>query len=104
MMGACTSSDFALGGEARVAYNFSVFLGRVSYFVRVFNLFYQVFSFFTVSIAPYSQNNLLCLGFSFDLFVFLFVSIKLESGFQKNNLSSSNLGLIRFWYRGTFFF
>ena len=34
--------------------------------------------------------------------MFQVVLIKLESGFQKNNLSSVNLGLIGFGYSGIF--
>ena len=36
-------------------------------------------------------------------FVFYLVLIKLEGGFQKNDLSSFILGLIQFGYRETFF-
>ena len=40
------------------------------------------------------KNRLLCFVWFFDILVFHLVLIKLEIGFQKNNLSSVNLGLI----------
>ena len=43
------------------------------------------------------------MGLSFDFLGFVYITIKLESGFQNNNLSSFNLGLSLFGYRGNFF-
>ena len=39
-----------------------------------------------------------------DFLTFQVVLIKLESGVQKNNLSSFDLGLISLGYRGTFLY
>ena len=64
---------------------------------------YQVFFCFLSSLCPFLRNRKLCFGFFFRLLVFILFSIKLESGFQKNNLFCFNLGLIRFAYRGAFF-
>ena len=49
-----------------------------------------VFSFWFLVVSVF-QKYFFILGFSSDIFVFHLVSIKLESGFQKNKLSSFNL-------------
>ena len=71
----------------------------------LFNLFlrFSCFSLYCFGCVLFSKIKYFALGFSFEFFVFYFVLVKLENGFQKNNLSSFNLVLIWFWYRGVFF-
>ena len=54
-------------------------------------------------LCPFLKNRIVYFGFVFRFFLFYSVPIKLERGFQKNNLSIFNLGLSRFRYRGNFF-
>ena len=72
----------------------------------MFNLlfhFIRCFSLFCFGCALFSKVKYGVLGFSFDFLVFHLASINFESGFQKKNLSSFNLGLVRFGYCGAFF-
>ena len=81
-----------------------VFLCRVFLFVQTFvSCLLLVFRFFVLDVSFFSKIEYLGSGLSFDFFVFYLVVVKLESGFQKNNLSSFNLVLIWFGYRGIFF-
>ena len=73
---------------------FNFLLVFIKYFVSVYFVFGYVLL---------TQRDCV-LGFSFDLLVFKMVSIKVENGFQKNNLPNFNLGLIWSEYRGTFFY
>ena len=66
------------------------------------NIFISHFSYFCFGCVFFSKLESLVLGLSLLFFVFLTL-INFEGGFQKNNLSSFNLALIRFGYRGTFF-
>ena len=107
MVGASTSSDVVLVGEAIVGYNFTVSLGRVSYCVQLFCSFLSgdFLVFFLVSVVSFSQKLLVVFWvFLLTFFVFLLVSIKIESEFQNNSLSSFNLDLFRFGHRVTFLF
>ena len=60
------------------------------------------FSLFCFGCVLFSKTESFRLGLCFDFFVFYFI-LKLESGFQKKNVSSFNLVSIRFGYRGVFF-
>ena len=64
---------------------------------------YQVFLCFLSWLCPFLRSRKLCFGFFFRLLVFILVSIKLESGFQKTFFFCFNRGLIQFAYRGAFF-
>ena len=65
--------------------------------------FYYVFSLLCFGCVLFSKLELFVLGLSFDFFVFSHFQKKIEGGFRKKILSSFNLDLIRFGYRGTFF-
>ena len=64
--------------------------------------FYYLFFSFLFWLRPFLKKEYFALGLSFDFFVFYLVAVRLESDFQKNNLSSFNLVLIWFGYRGFF--
>ena len=61
-------------------------------------IFITCFSLFCFSCDLFSKVETFVLGLSFDVSVFYSVLIKLENGFQMINLSSFNLGFIRFGY------
>ena len=65
-------------------------------FIRCFSRF--------LGCVRFSKVEYCVLDFSFNLFAFHLISIKLESGFRKNDLSSFKLGLIWFEYRGSFLY
>ena len=104
MVWACTSRDVVLvGGEARSELYFYGLLCRVSLYIQPFVTFsFRVFLFF-FWLCPFLKNRIICFRFVFRFLLFYSVLMKLECGFQKDTLSSFNLGLIRFGYRGTFF-
>ena len=58
------------------------------------------FSLFCFDCVIFSKIESFVLGSCFDFFCVLFEFNKFESGFQKINLFSFNLGLMRFGYRG----
>ena len=105
MVGACTSSDVVLVCDARVGYNFTVWVQSFFMFNFLFCFIRCLFA-FLFWLCPFLIVSCCVLGFSFDLFVFRLVSIKLEKRFQKKKRKKSrfNLGLFRFEYRGTFLF
>ena len=63
----------------------------------------DVYICFVFSWALLSKIDCCVVGF-LDFLTFQVVLIKLESGVQKNNLSSFDLGLISLGYRGTFLY
>ena len=69
------------------------------YKINFFLLFHYVFFSFLFRLCPFLKSRSFVLGLSFDFFVFYSGLIKLESGFQKNNLSGFN----RVWVRWFFF-
>ena len=64
---------------------------------------FTCFSPFCFGLVFFSKKGSFGLDLSFEFFVFYLIVVKLESGLQKNNLSSFNLVLIWFYYRGFFF-
>ena len=60
------------------------------------------FYLFCLGCALFSKIKSFVLGLSFDFLVFCDFVFRLESIFQKNNLSSYNLVLFQFGYRGFF--
>ena len=96
--------EIPLVGEARSGLYFcglfvqSLFI--CSTFCFIFNTCFSLFCFGCVF---FSKMESFGLGLSFDIFVFNLVSVKFKNGFQKNILSSFNLVLIWFGYRGIFF-
>ena len=61
----------------------------------IFSVFFCFLSYFF-----FSKIKLFVLGLSFDFLLFCSFVFRLKSNLQKNNLSSSNLVLIQFGYRG----
>ena len=66
--------------------------------------FITCFTLFCFGSVLFSKIDSFGLGLSFDFFVFWLIVVKFESGVQKKNLSSCNLVLIWFGYRGVFNF
>ena len=86
-----------------VGYNFMVSLCRVPFCVQLFVWFLRFVFLFFVLVVSFSQNRIFWFGFVFPLFGFYSFVVRLESGIQKNKLSSFKLDLIWFGYRGFFF-
>ena len=80
-----------------LGYIFMVSFAESLYLFNLLFYFYYLFFSFLFLLCPFLKIESLGLGLFFDFFVFYLVLVKLESGFQMNNLSSVILILIFFW-------
>ena len=80
-----------------------VSLCRVSFFVHPIVSFLLIVFLFCFSCFFFPKFESFGLGLSSSFFVFCSIVLGLESGLQKNKVSSFNLVLIWFGYRGFFF-
>ena len=86
-----------------VGYIFMVSLCRVSFCVQLLFPFYYLFFSFLFWLCPFLNNRIFWFRFVFRFLVFYLILVKPESCLQKNHLSSFNLVLTWFGYRGFFF-
>ena len=92
-----------VGGARSRLYFYSLFVQSLFICSTFCYIFITCFSLFCFGCVLFSKIESFGLGLSYVFFYFCFVLIKLERGFQKNNLSSFNLVLIWLGYRGISF-
>ena len=86
-----------------VGHNFESLCAESLFVFNFLFCFYHLFFSFCSGCVLFSQIESFGLVLSFEFFVFYSIVVRLESGLQKNNLSSFNLVLIWFGDRGFFF-